>query len=265
MITGKTRLVGVIAPPIKHSVSPLIHNTSFYKMKIDAVYLAFETKPNDFVKAIGAISALDMLGVNLSMPYKQEALKYMDELGKEVRLIQAMNTIVYKDGRLIGRNTDGIGYVESLRSKGISVREEKITVLGGGGAGAAMIVQLALEGARKISVFNRKSVSFYPLKKRLSEWSSQTKVDIKLFDLADEEALAQELVTSKILANTTSVGMGEMSWASPIRNPKIIPSDILVTDAIYTPRETKLLKQAKSRGAKTLNGIGMLLHQAVAL
>lgn len=262
MITGKTRLAGIIATPIKHSFSPLIHNTAFQELGIDAVYLAFDTLPKNFEQAINSISALNLLGVNLSMPYKKEALKYMDELGTEVKLIQAMNTIVCRDGRLIGRNTDGIGYIESLGSKAISIRDEKITVLGGGGAGLAIIAQMALEKVRKISVFNRRSINFYPLHKRLKELSSQTKVEIKLFDLADEKALKKELSTSLVLANTTNIGMGEMSWASPIKNPQVIPKNILVTDAIYTPRETKLLKQAKSRGAKTINGLGMLLHQA---
>ncbi|MDR3156856.1 MAG: shikimate dehydrogenase [Lactobacillales bacterium] len=262
MITGKTRLAGIIATPIKHSFSPLIHNTAFQELGIDAVYLAFDTLPKNFEQAIGSISALNLLGVNLSMPYKKGALKYMDSLGTEVKLIQAMNTIVCRNSRLIGRNTDGIGYIESLRSKGISIREEKVTILGAGGAGLAVIAQMALEGMRKISVFNRKSVNFCPLHKRLKELSYQTKVKIELFDLADEKALKKELSTSRILANMTNVGMGEMSWASPIRNPQVIPENILVTDAIYVPRETKLLQQAKSRGAQTMNGLGMLLHQA---
>jgi shikimate dehydrogenase len=262
MITAKTRLAGVIATPIKHSISPLIHNTAFRGLRINAVYLAFETKPEDFAKAIGAVKAFEMLGVNLSMPYKQEAIEFMDELGTEVRIIQAMNTIVYRGGRLTGRNTDGIGYVESLKAKGYRVKNEQITVLGGGGAGLAIIAQLALEGAKKISVFNRKSVNFYPLQKRLKEIAEQTRVEIELFNLADEKILARELSDSLILANTTNVGMGEMAWTSPIRNPQVIPENILVTDVIYNPRETKFLQQAKNRGAKTMNGLGMLLHQA---
>jgi shikimate dehydrogenase len=186
----------------------------------------------------------------------------MDELGTEVKLIQAMNTIVHRDGRLIGRNTDGIGYIESLRAKEYRVRNEKITVLGGGGAGIAIVVQLALEGARKISVFNRKSVNFYLLQERLKKIAEQTRVEIKLFNLADEEVLARDLSDSLILSNTTNVGMGELAWTSPICSPQVIPKDILVTDAIYNPRETKLLQQAKFRGAKTMNGLGMLLYQA---
>ena len=208
MITGETRLAGVIATPIKHSISPLIHNTAFRKLRINAVYLAFETKPEDFAKAIGAIRAFDMLGVNLYMPYKQEGIEFMDELGTEVRIIQVMNTIVYRGGRLTGRNTDGIGYVESLKAKGYRVKNEQITVLGGGGAGLAIIAQLALEGAKKISVFNRKSSNFYPLQKRLKKIAEQTRVEIELFNLADEKVLAQELSDSLILANTTNVGMG---------------------------------------------------------
>jgi shikimate dehydrogenase len=264
MITAKTRLAGVIATPIKHSISPLIYNTAFKKLGINAVYLAFETKPEDFAKAIGAIRAFEMLGVNLSMPYKQKTLRYMDELGSEVKLMQAINTIVYRDGRLIGYNTDGIGYIESLRAKGYCVRNEKITVLGGGGAGVAIIVQLALEGTRKIAVFNRKSVNFYPLQERLKAIAEQTKVEIELFNLADEEVLARELSDSLILTNTTNVGMGKLSLDSPLYNPQVIPKDILVTDVIYNPRETKLLQQAKLRGAKTMNGLGMLLYQAKA-
>ncbi|MDR1521797.1 MAG: shikimate dehydrogenase [Streptococcaceae bacterium] len=264
MITAKTKLAGVIATPIKHSISPLIYNTAFKKLGINAVYLAFETKPFNFAKAIDAIRAFDMLGVNLSMPYKQKALKYMDELGSEVKLVQAMNTVVHEDGCLIGRNTDGIGYIKSLEAKGYGVKGKKITVLGGGGAGIAIIVQLALKGARKISVFNRKSDNFSSLKKRLKEMGEQVEIEIELFNLADEAILERELSNSFILANTTNIGMGKLSLDSPIYNSQVIPKNVLVTDVIYSPKKTKLLQQAKHRGAKTMNGLDMLLYQAAA-
>jgi len=262
MFSGKTKLAAVIATPIKHSLSPRIHNAAFEILGIDAVYLAFETERKYFPDSIAAIKAFDMLGANLSMPYKEEGIKYMDEVAPEVKLIGAINTICNKNGKLIGSNTDGLGYLASLEEAGYRASGECVSVLGGGGAGIAIIAQLALAGVKKISVFNRHSKNFEPLRVKLEKISRQTHVLIELFVLSDEEALKKELSNSLILANTTSVGMGESLWASPLSNPKIIPKDILVTDAIYNPPETRLLKEAKQRGARTMNGLGMLMHQA---
>lgn len=263
-ITGHTRLVGLFATPIRHSVSPMIHNKAFETLGIDAVYLAFDLGEKDLSTAIASIKSLDMLGANLSMPHKMAAVPMMDELSEAAQLIGAVNTILHQDGKLIGHNTDGIGFMSSLKVKGIEVLQKKITVIGAGGAATAIIVQAALDGVKEIAVFNRKDDFFQKIQNKLAVISKKTGCDIQLYDLADQKQLAQEVAESRLLVNATGVGMSPQLAATPIEDFSIIHSDLAVYDVIYTPRETRFLKQAKERGVVTSNGLGMLLYQGAA-
>lgn len=263
-ITGHTRLVGLFATPIRHSVSPMIHNKAFETSGIDAVYLAFDLGEKDLSTAIASIKSLDMLGANLSMPHKMAAVPMMDELSEAAQLIGAVNTILHQDGKLIGHNTDGIGFMSSLKVKGIEVLQKKITVIGAGGAATAIIVQAALDGVKEIAVFNRKDDFFQKIQNKLAVISKKTSCNIQLYDLADQKQLAQEVAESRLLVNATGVGMSPQLAATPIEDFSIIHSDLAVYDVIYTPRETRFLKQAKEQGVVTSNGLGMLLYQGAA-
>lgn len=263
-ITGYTRLVGLFATPIRHSVSPMIHNKAFETLGIDAVYLAFDLGEKDLSTAIASMKSLDMLGANLSMPHKMAAVPMMDELSEAAQLIGAVNTILHQDGKLIGHNTDGIGFMSSLKVKGIEVLQKKITVIGAGGAATAIIVQAALDGVKEIAVFNRKDDFFQKIQNKLAVISKKTGCNIQLYDLADQKQLAQEVAESRLLVNATGVGMSPQLAATPIEDFSIIHSDLAVYDVIYTPRETRFLKQAKERGVVTSNGLGMLLYQGAA-
>lgn len=263
-ITGHTRLVGLFATPIRHSVSPMIHNKAFETLGIDAVYLAFDLGEKDLSTAIASIKSLDMLGANLSMPHKMAAVPMMDKLSEAARLIGAVNTILHQDGKLIGHNTDGIGFMSSLKVKGIEVLQKKITVIGAGGAATAIIVQAALDGVKEIAVFNRKDDFFQKIQNKLAVISKKTSCNIQLYDLADQKQLAQEVAESRLLVNATGVGMSPQLAATPIEDFSIIHSDLAVYDVIYTPRETRFLKQAKEQGVVTSNGLGMLLYQGAA-
>lgn len=263
-ITGHTRLVGLFATPIRHSVSPMIHNKAFETLGIDAVYLAFDLGEKDLSTAIASMKSLDMLGANLSMPHKMAAVPMMDELSEAAQLIGAVNTILHQDGKLIGHNTDGIGFMSSLKVKGIEVLQKKITVIGAGGAATAIIVQAALDGVKEIAVFNRKDDFFQKIQNKLAVISKKTGCNIQLYDLADQKQLAQEVAESRLLVNATGVGMSPQLAATPIEDFSIIHSDLAVYDVIYTPRETRFLKQAKERGVVTSNGLGMLLYQGAA-
>ena len=260
-ITGNTRLAALFATPAKHSISPMIHNTGFQELGIDAVYLAFDVGINELEHAIGSIKNLNMLGVNLSMPNKISAIKYMDELSESARLIGAINTIRNENGRLIGYNTDGVGFMKSLSEKKIQIIGQKMTLLGSGGAAAAIIAQAALDGVNEIAVYNRNSLSYEQAKFKLNAISEQTGCRITLNNLADQQQLAKDIEESTLLVNTTSVGMKPLEMETPIQDFSVIRPELAVYDVIYTPRETEFLKQARLRGALTVNGLGMLLYQ----
>ena len=246
-INGYTRMAAVLAHPIKHSLSPFIHNRAFELTNENAVYLAWDLENEKILEqTINNVRTLDMYGLNISMPYKQKAVEFIDELSEEAQLIGAVNTIVNQKGKLIGYNTDGQGFFRALNFK---PRHKKITLIGGGGAAISIIVQAALLEMHEVTVFARHSASYARLEQRLEKLSHQTKITIKLYDLADHSRLQKEIMTSDLLVNATPVGM---------------PPGILVVDTIYKVRETPMMKWAKNQGRTTMNGVGMLIHQAAA-
>jgi shikimate dehydrogenase len=263
-ITGHTRLAALFATPIRHSVSPMIQNTAFQELGIDTVYLAFEVGTEGLKEAIGSIRRLDMVGANLSMPNKILAVDYMDELSEAAQLIGAVNTITNDHGKLTGHNTDGTGFMRSLKDLEVSIIGKKMTVIGAGGAATAIIVQAALDGVKEIAVYNRKDEFYENIKEKLAYISENTACIITLHDLANETELALDVSESALLLNATGVGMKPMEQQTPIQDFSIIRPDLAVYDVIYTPRETEFLKQAGLRGAKTANGLGMLLYQGAA-
>lgn len=244
-INGYTKLAAVVANPIKHSLSPFIHNLAFDHVGENGVYLAFETSEIDLGSVIESIKILDMYGVNLSMPYKETAIQYMDELSEVAKLTGAINTIVNRDGKLFGTSTDGAGFFKSL--KDYEVKDSDITIIGAGGAARSIIAEAAVQGARQITVYNR---TYKP------ELFANYPGNIVFKPLSDLTEL-----TGDLLVNTTSLGMDGISL--PITSDLKFPREMLVADVIYQPIETPLLTYAKSQGNSTVNGLGMLLYQAV--
>jgi shikimate dehydrogenase len=263
-ITGHTRLAALFATPIRHSVSPMIQNTAFQELGLDIVYLAFEVGTDGLKEAISSIRRLDMVGANLSMPNKILAVDYMDELSEAAQLIGAVNTITNDNGKLTGHNTDGTGFMRSLKDLEVSIIGKKMTVIGAGGAATAIIVQAALDGVKEIAVYNRKDEFYENIKAKLAYISEHTACAITLHDLANEVELTLDVSESTLLLNATGVGMKPLEQQTPIQDFSIIRPDLAVYDVIYTPRETEFLKQARLRGAKTANGLGMLLYQGAA-
>lgn len=259
-IDGHTRLAAVVANPIKHSISPFIHNFAFDKTGINGVYVAWEIGKEDLADTVANIRRYDMWGINLSMPYKQAVIPYLDELTSSAELIGAVNTVINRDGKLLGHNTDGIGFFKSLEKQAdFSVKGKSMAILGAGGAATAVIAQAALNGARLISVFTRQTSLNRTLDKvkRLSE---KTGVTIEVYDLADQERLVTKLNHSDLLVNGTSLGMDGQGL--PISQDVVFPMSLLVADLIYQPFETPFLKKARQAGLPTVNGLGMLLYQA---
>lgn len=256
-IDGHTRLAAVVAKPIKHSISPFIHNTAFERTAVNGVYLALEIGSEDLEATVANIRRYNMFGINLSMPYKQEVIQYLDELTPSARLIGAVNTVVNKNGTLIGYNTDGKGFFKSLPS--FAIQGKKMTILGAGGAATAIIAQAALDQAEEIFVFTRQT-SYANTVSKMAAISRQAKSRIQVLNLEDLATLQEKINQSDLLINGTSVGMDGESL--PLVESIQLPAKILVADVIYKPFETPFLKWARSQKVEAVNGLGMLLYQA---
>lgn len=260
-ITGHTRLTGLLGSPVAHSLSPLMHNEAFRHLGLDYIYLAFDVKAESMETAINGLRELNVRGFNITMPCKNIMAKLCDNLSPAARITGSVNTVVNDNGVFTGYTTDGIGYMKSLQSAGYNIIGKKMTLLGAGGAATAILVQAALDGVSEISVFNRKGPSYEGMLQTLSLLKESTSCKVTLYDLDDETALKREISDSAILTNGTSVGMSPNTEQSIITDSSYLHKDLIVSDIIYNPRETKLLKLAKEQDCKTCNGLYMLLYQ----
>ena len=256
-IDGYTRLAAVVANPIKHSISPFIHNSAFEATHTNGVYLAWEVEATDLAETVANIRRYQMYGINLSMPYKEQVIPYLDQLSEEARLIGAVNTVVNREGTLIGYNTDGKGFFKSLPSFKIS--RKRLVLLGAGGAAKAILAQAILDGVSQISVFVRSS-SMEKTRPYLEKIQNATGFRVDLFALEDIQELQDSITQADLLVNATSVGMDGSS--QPIPTSIVLPEKLMVADVIYQPFETPFLKWARNQGNQSINGLGMLLYQA---
>ena len=256
-IDGYTRLAAVVANPIKHSISPFIHNSAFEATNTNGVYLAWEVDATELAETVANIRRYQMFGINLSMPYKEQVIPYLDQLSAEACLIGAVNTVVNREGTLIGYNTDGKGFFKSLPSFKISGK--RMVLLGAGGAAKAILTQAILDGVSQVSIFVR-SVSMGKTKPYLDKLQHETGFKVDLFALEDVSELQARITDSDLLVNATSVGMDGVSLPIPISI--VLPEKLLVADVIYQPFETPFLKWARNQDNHAVNGLGMLLYQA---
>lgn len=184
-INGYTRLAAVVATPIKHSISPFIHNYAFDKTGVNGVYVAWDIPEEDLAITLENVKRYDMFGVNISMPYKQKVIPYMDELTDSAQLIGAVNTVINRDGKLIGHNTDGIGFFRSLATfADFDVKDKTMTILGGGGAATALIAQASLNGASHINIFNQTQF-LEATREKAQEFADKTGVSIAVYPVED--------------------------------------------------------------------------------
>lgn len=261
-ITGRTRFMGLLGSPVAHSISPRMHNESFRYWGLDEIYLCFDVKEEALPSAVEGLKALGIRGFNLTMPCKNRMVGLCDALSPAARLMDAVNTVVNDDGHLTGHNTDGIGFVRALEDAGHTISGKTMTLLGAGGASTAICVQSALDGARAIHVFARSTSRFWPRMEALSrELSRSCPCQVTLTDQDDQDALKKALAESQLLVNGTSVGMAPDTDASLIDDPSFFHPDLVVFDAIYNPRQTRLLRLAADAGCPTCNGLYMLLYQ----
>lgn len=263
-ITGRTTLLGLLGSPVAHSISPLMHNEACRLLGLDYAYLCFDVKETELAAAVQGLRTLGARGWNCTMPDKQAMAELCDTLSPAAAMTGAVNTVVNDNGKLAGHNTDGIGYMQSLTDAGITAAGQTMTLLGAGGAAAAVAVQAALDGVKVLHLFNRRSRSWAPAQKLVDLINSQTDCQAALHDLADHQTLRDSLRDSSILTNGTSVGMAPDTDASPLPDGDYLHPDLVVSDIIYNPPQTKLLKTAAATGCTTHNGLLMLLYQGAA-
>lgn len=261
-ITGHTQLTGLLGSPVAHSISPLMHNEAFRRLDLDYAYLCFEVGEDTLPQAVEGLKALKVRGFNLTMPNKNKVIELLDELSPAASLIGAVNTVVNEHGRLIGHNTDGIGYWKAALDAGYDLTGQTMTVMGAGGAATAICAQAALNGVRKLHIFARTSSRFFSRTASLVQTINDTTAcRAFLHEHGDQTALRDAIQESGLLLNATSVGMAPHTDASILTDPSLFHPGLVVSDVIYEPRETRFLKMAREAGCETFNGMYMLLYQ----
>ena len=245
MINGHTKIYGILGRPVTHSLSPAMHNAAFRELGLNAVYVAFPV--TDLAQAVAGLRGLDLRGVSVTIPFKEEIIPLIDALDPQAARIGAVNTVVNRDGRLVGYNTDWLGALQALQAK-TKLAGEHVLLLGAGGASRAIAFGILQEGGRV----------------------TPTDVDVpKAAALARDlrvEAIpldALDQCPATILVNATPVGMEPKIDDIPI-DPNRLGRYRLVMDIVYQPLETRLLREAQARGAATIDGLQMLIHQATA-
>lgn len=261
-ITGHTRLTALLGSPVAHSISPLMHNEAFRLLDLDYTYLCFDVTEDTLPTAVAGLKACGIRGFNLTMPNKNKIVELLDELSPAARLIGAVNTVVNDDGHLTGYNTDGVGYMQAVKDAGYNITGKTITVMGAGGAATAICAQAALDGVKRIHIFARETSRFWSRTQKLVENINSTlPCEAFLHENKDLTALAQAISESTLLLNATSVGMAPNTDGTIIENTSLYHPDLIVSDVIYNPRETRFLREARETGCRTFNGMYMLLYQ----
>lgn len=259
-IGGKTRVFCVLGHPIGHSLSPAMHNAALTAMGVDGVYVAFDVPPAGLAAAVDGLQALGVGGINCTIPHKEAVIPLLDELSPEAVLIGAVNTIVFRDGRRIGYNTDAPGFLAALLAAAGEPGGKRAVVLGAGGSARAVAAALIGAGAR-VDVVNRTQARAEALAAELGD-----KLKTRRVRAVPPDEVGEALAGAELLINTTSVGMSPDAGAPPPVPAEALHPGLLVYDLIYNPLETRLLRAARDCGARTANGAGMLAHQgAIAL
>jgi len=260
-INGKTKIIGLIGKNIENSLSPLIHNQIILKNSLNFCYLPFQVAETNLGKAIQGIKALNIKGVNITFPYKEKAIKFIDEVEESAQRIGAVNTIVNNKGILTGYNTDVIGFKKSLQEDGkFATKGKRAVILGAGGSARAVAYALLEEGIEEVYIFNRTPEKAEKIKQDLSSFFPESSIYVFLLE---EENLKNKIERAHLIVNTTSLGMPPKIDYTPLPDEKLFHPDLLVYDLIYHPAKTLFLRQAEKAGAKIINGLPMLVYQGI--
>jgi len=257
-LTGKTRICGVIGDPIEHTLSPTMQNAAFNALKLDVAFLAFKVKPAELENAVNGMRALNIRGLNVTMPHKSTVMNFLDRIDLSAQIVNSVNTILNKESKLFGFNTDGVGALKALRENGVEPKGRKVLLLGAGGAARAIAYAMAKE-SDELAVLNRTVKPAQELVKLLEKTANKKIVAGAL----SPKEIEQNLQDSDILINATSIGMKPKVDESLVA-PKLLRPDLAVMDIVYNPIETKLAKDAKAAGAKVVSGVEMLIYQGAA-
>ena len=247
-LSGQTRLAGVIGAPVRHSLSPALHNAAFSVCGLDWVYLAFEVPAGEAADAISAVRTLGVDGLNVTMPHKTDVADAVDVCMPAAALLRAVNAVRRRaDGTLEGHNTDGDGFVASLRDAGADPAGRRVVLLGAGGAGRALALALSGAGAVDVAVVNRSD--------------GPARAAAELATPVGRVGTAADVAAADLVVNATPVGMGDAGGAFPV-DPSSLHAGQVVADIVVHPLDTAFLQAARAAGARTVDGLGMLVHQA---
>ncbi len=253
LISGKTKVYGIIGDPIEHTMSPIMHNAAFKKLGIDCWYLPFRVRKEELGKAIEGMRALNISGLNVTIPHKVAVIPFLDKLDPMARKIGSVNTIVNDDGVLTGYNTDATGFLQALLEKGVRPEGKNIVILGAGGASRAISFILAERGGNLV-ILNRTLDKAKEWVSRLSKILNREAKALKL----DEENLVVAMEKADILINATSVGMSPDETLVPAQ---LLKPGLIIFDIVYNPIKTRLLREAEAAGGQTISGLDMLVWQ----
>ena len=255
-ISGAARVVGVIGCPVRHSRSPVMHNAAFGVLGLDWAYVPFDVSPESLQAALDGIRGLGITGINVTIPHKERVIGLLDWVSDDASRIGSVNTVHNEDGILKGYSTDGEGFLRALAANDGPLEGSKAVVLGAGGAARATVFALAEKGVR-VSLVNRTLDRAYELAGSVGSFFGGGFIEV--FGFGSDEA-REAVKSADLLVNCTSVGMNPNSDSQPVP-ADWIHKDLFVFDQVYDPLETRLMRSAKSVGAKVVNGIDMLVFQ----
>lgn len=254
-IDGQTRIIGIFGDPIAHTRSPAMHNAAFRSLTLPYVYVPFHVRPGELAKATRGIRALNLRGINVTVPHKERIIRSLDTLSPEAELCGAVNTVVNRDGRLFGDNTDGRGFVNSLQENGLAPRGAEVVLIGAGGSARAVLVSLIRARCAAVRIVNRTEAKAGKLV-RACQPAGKTRLDALPLNTLRDPALFAGV---GLVINATSAGLhGD---AFPPLAYAATPAGCLFYDLLYRPERTPFLKHARAAGRPAMDGQQMLLHQ----
>ncbi len=261
MIDSRTRILGLIGHPLGHSLSPHLHNYYLNKIELNYVYLAFDIKPGELKVALKGLKALNFRGANITIPYKEDIIDYLDEIDDMAAKIGAVNTVVNEKGKLYGYNTDAPGFIQMLEDEGgFEIKGKRVLIIGAGGASRAVGFALCQSGIEEITLLNRTKEKAKLLVQIWKKYYPEVKFEYMELKSCD---LTEIVPGINLIVDTTPVGMSPKIDVEPVIPAEYLHSEHFVVDLVYNPLETTLIKAARSKGARTLNGLGMLLYQGI--
>jgi shikimate dehydrogenase len=255
MITGKTKIVGILGWPVGHSLSPVMHNAAFMAQGIDFSYVPLPVHPDQLSHAVQGLKSMGFVGANVTIPHKVAIMPYLDELDASAQLAGAVNTLVIKEGKCIGYNTDAQGFIQSLQGKGVSIAGKTAVIMGAGGAARAVVCGLLAHGIANITIGTRNATKAEDFVKTIPQQEQLQGCNW------NEQVFKEAITQCHILINCTPIGMGTDREASLPVNWELINKNAVICDLIYNPPLTDLLAQGQKRGHVVINGAGMLIEQ----